>query len=422
MKPIHLVAATAVLVGVAAVLMSARGDRPTAQSSRGRDATATIVRRDFVRAVRLSGTVEAVQATTVAAPRLSGPNSNSLVITKLIRAGTTVKPGDLLVEFDRQDQLKNALDRRAELNDLEQQIRKKDAEGRAARARDDSELQQAQSALGRAELEMLKNPMIASIQAEKNTQALEEAKAKLSQLKTTYDLKRLAAAADVRVLEIRRQKSENAMRQAETNATRMEIHSPIAGLAVLRTVWKTSNMSEIQEGEEIRAGVPVVDIVNPAVMRVRARVNQADINELRVSQPVTIGLDAYPELSFTGRVAQISPIAVTSTLSPKVRNFIVLIEVNGSHPSLMPDLTASLDVELGRVAGALVVPRDAIRYDGDRAFVRVKRGGTYEDRAVTVGTTNAHEAVITSGLEEGVVVARNPGAAAAGAFKNATAS
>jgi multidrug efflux pump subunit AcrA (membrane-fusion protein) len=359
----------------------------------------------------LSGTVEAVQSTTVAAPRLSGPNSNSLVISKLIRPGTVVRPGDLLVEFDRQEQLKQALDRRAELNDLEQQIRKKDAEERAARARDDSELQQGQSALSRAELEMIKNPMIAKIQAEKNALALEQAQAKLKQLKTTYELKRRAAEADVRVLLIRRDKAASAMKQAETNATRMEIHSPIPGLAVIRSIWKSSNMAEIQEGEEVRAGVPVVDIVNPAVMRVRARANQADINDLKTGQTVRMGLDAYPALSFSGKIAQISPIAVTSTLSPKVRSFIVLIDVNGSHPNLMPDLTASLDVELARVAGALVVPRDVVWYNGEHAFVRVKRNDRYDDRAVTVGAVNAYEAVITSGLDEGAVVARNPKAA-----------
>ena len=387
-------------------LTSARAARPQPQN-RGRESTATIARRDFIRLVRLSGTVEAVQSTTVAAPRLSGPNSNSLVITKLVAAGSTVRPGDLLVEFDRQDQLKNALDRRADLNDLEQQIRKKEAEGRAARARDDSELQQAQSGLSRAELEMLKNPMIAKIQAEKNGQALEEATAKLKQLKTTYDLKRVAETADLKVLQIRRTKAENAMHQAETNATRMEIHSPINGLAVIRTVWKTSNMTEIQEGEEVRAGVPVVDIVDPSVMRVRARVNQADINDLRVGQPVRVGLDAYPDLSFEGRVSQISPIAVTSTLSPKVRSFVVLIDVRGSHPNLMPDLTASLDVELVRVPGALVVPRDAVRADQKGTFVRVKKGDGFEDRAVTIGATSAHEAVVTSGLDEGAVIERN---------------
>jgi multidrug resistance efflux pump len=413
-KPSYLLAATAVvfLVGAAA-FMSARDPQTPSQPGGGRDATATIARRDFVRLVRLSGTVEAVQSTTVAAPRLSGPSSNSLVVMKLVRPGTRVRPGDLLVEFDRQDQLKNALDRRAELSDLEQQIRKKEAEGRAARAKDDSEIQQAQSALSRAELEMIKNPMIAKIQAEKNEQALEEARARLKQLKTTYDLKRLAADADLRVLQIRRSKAESAMRQAESNATRMEIHSPIEGLAVIRTIWRSSAMSEIQEGEEVRAGVPVVDIVNPAMMRVRTRVNQADINGLRVGQPVKVGLDAYPDLFFGGRVAQISPIAVTSTLNPKVRNFVVLIDVTGSHANLMPDLTASLDVELERVPGALVVPRDTIRHDGEgRAFVRLKQGDDYEDRGVTIGPVNAHEAVITAGLDEGAVVARNVGSQA----------
>lgn len=376
-----------------------------------RDTSVTAVRRDFLRAVRLSGTVEAVQSTTVSAPRLSGPSTSSLVITRLIKPGTVVAPGDLLVEFDRQLQIQTALDRRAELTDLDQQIRKKNAEIAAARARDDSELQLADSALSRAKLEMVKNEMLPQIQVEKNKQALEQAEARLKQLKSTYELKRLAAAADVRILEIRRSKAESAMRQAEANATRMEVRSPIAGLAVLRTVWKTGNMAEIQEGEEIRAGVPVVDIVNPEVMRVRSRVNQADINELQVGQAVRVGLDAYPELSFDGRIAQISPLGVTSTLSPKVRTFIVLVDVFGSHPNLMPDLTASMDVELDREPGVLVVPRDAVRRDGARAVVHVREGNRFEEREVTLGKANRHEVVVTGGLEDGAVVMRNIGAA-----------
>ncbi len=404
----HLPAVTFVLVaGAATVVLLTRASAETAQTGRSREPTAAVATRDFVKSVRLSGTVEAVESTTIAGPRLSGPNSNSLVITRLVSPGTKVRPGDLLVEFDRQVQLQNALDRRAELNDLEQQIRRKDAEERAARARDDSEILQAESSLSRATLELVKNDMLPRIEAEKNTQAVEQARATLTQLETTYDLKRRAALADVRILQIRRDKAESAMRQAETNAERMEVRSPIAGLSVIRTMWKSSGMSEIQEGEEVRAGVPVVDIVNPSIMRVRARVNQADINELRVGQPVRVGLDAYPDLFFGGRVAQISPLAVTSSLSPKVRNFIMIVDVEGSHPNLMPDLTASLDVELTRIHDARVIPRDAIRYDGDTAMVRVRAGSAYEDRAVTIGALSATEAVVTSGLDNGAVVARS---------------
>jgi multidrug efflux pump subunit AcrA (membrane-fusion protein) len=390
------------------VFVYARQPSGEGQAETGRSqATLKVARRDFVRTVRLSGTVEAVESTTISAPRLSGPNSNSLIITKLVQPGSTVSPGDLIVEFDRQEQIKNALDRRAELQDLEQQIAKREAQERAARAHDDSEISLAESAIGRAQLEMSKNELLPKINAEKNVLALEQAQATLKQLKATYELKRRAAEADVRILQIRRDRSANAERQASGNADRMAIHAPIGGMAVVKTIWKGNGMADVQEGEEVRAGVPVVDIVNPKAMRVRARVNQADVNELQVGQEVRIGLDAYPALFFDGRVTQISPLGVTSVLSPKVRSFVMLVDVKGAHPNLMPDLSASLDVTLARTPGAIVVPRDALRRDGDRTYVRVQRGNSFDDRAVTIGALNAHEAMLASGLEEGAVIARN---------------
>jgi multidrug efflux pump subunit AcrA (membrane-fusion protein) len=410
-RGLRRLAAASLVLACAAAISLAFG-APDPPQARGRDATVTVARRDFVRSIRIAGTVEAVEATTVSTPRLAGQNNQSLVITHLVRPGSMVAKGDLIVEFDRQDQLKAALDRRVELEDLEQQIRKKEAEGRAAQARDDSEMMQAQSSLERARLEILKNEMLPRIEAEKNTQALEEAQARLRQLKTTYELKRRAAAADLRILEIRRDRAGNAMRQAESNASRMAVHSPIGGMAVLRSIWKSNNLAEVQEGEEVRSGMPIVDIVNPDAMRVRAKVNQADIRLVKQGLPVRIGLDAYPNLAFTGRVIQLSPLATTSTMSPAVRQFVALVSVDGSHPNLMPDLTASLDVELERQGGVLAVPRDAVRVQDGHATVRVRNGSAFQDRAVTLGATNAFEVVVTAGLEDGAVVARNVNAGA----------
>jgi len=196
-----IVALAAGAIGGAGLYVHARTPQP--QSVERANQTYKVARRDFVRGVRLTGTVEAVQATTIFVPRLAGQNQNSLVVTALVKAGQTVHPGDLLVEFDRQDQMRNALDKQAELNDLEQQIRKRRAQEAAARAADDSTMKQAETTLQRAKLEMLKNEMLPKIQAEKNALALEEAEARLKQLQATYELKRLAAEADVRVLEIR---------------------------------------------------------------------------------------------------------------------------------------------------------------------------------------------------------------------------
>ena len=402
-------AGAGVVLTVAVVALTGVFTRPAAQSPHpGAAATVKVARRDFVRTRRLNGTVEAVESTSIPAPRLAGQNNNSLVIMRLVDNGATVKPGDMLVEFDRQDQIRNALDREADLTDLEQQIKKAEAEEIAAKASDDSALQQARDAEAKAKLELIKNDLLPKIEAEKNTLTYEQAQATLKQLQESYGLKRAAAAANIKSLEIKRDRSATTMKQAESNAEKMLILSPLPGVAVIKTTWKNGGAPvEFIEGDEVRPGQPVVEVVNPAAMRVRARVNQADVNELAIGQSVQVGLDAYPNLTFQGSIVQISPIAQQSTLSPKVRTFVVLVLVNGAHPNLMPDLTASLDVQLQRTPGALVVPRDALVVDGEQTYAMVQRGGAFERQDVAVGTIAATEAVVTSGLQEGTVIARN---------------
>jgi HlyD family secretion protein len=372
-------------------------------------ATAVAARRDFVRTVRVTGTVMAIRSTVISAPRLSGPNTASLVITRLVSGGASVARGSLLVEFDRQQQLSNAFDRRAEYLDLEEQIRRKQAEQTAARAKDETELTQSENDASRARLEMLKNEMLPSIEAEKNTQRLEEAEVKLAQLRNTFQLKRRAAAADLRILEIRRDRARNAMEHAERNAERMAIASPLDGMAVLKSIWKGNQLAEVQEGEEVRAGVPIVEVVDPAGMQVRAQVNQADISHLQVGQTAGIRLDAYPDLVFNGRVEQVSPLGVVSTLNPKVRTYVALVSIAGSHPKLMPDLTAAVDVVVERRASALIVPRDAVVVDGKASYVqqRSNGGGSFDRRDVTIATQCDHQVAIASGIEEGAVVRRH---------------
>src|ERR1700694_2342598 len=119
--------------------------------------TAIVERKDFVRTVRVHGIVEAVESHGISAPRLSGQNLGSLVITKLIKNGSPVKRGDVLVEFDRETQARNILDKKAEYLDLVDQIKKKQADQASARAADETELKQAEDAEKTAELELKKN-------------------------------------------------------------------------------------------------------------------------------------------------------------------------------------------------------------------------------------------------------------------------
>ena len=387
------------IVTIAALLIW-QGLKPSRNQTNVQVAVTTVKRTDFVRSIRLHGTVEAINFLAIAPPRLSGPGMGSLVITKLAPSGSHVSKGNLLVQFDQQQQIKNALDQEATYVDLVEQINKKKADQATARAADESGLRQAENDMNSAAAEVRRNEILSKIDAEKNNLAFEQAKAAYAQLRKTFDLKRQAAQAEVKSLEIQRDRAKAAMEYARKNTARLEIHAPIDGIVVLNSVWKGGQMGEVQEGDEVRAGVPFMQIVNPGTMQVRARVNQADVSLLSVGQPVRVGLDAYPDLSFTGKVERIAAIGVTSGLSDRVRSFNVLFSISGSDGRLMPDLSASLDIELQRLPNVLTVPRASLISSGDDHYVMAEDGSTYEKKPVQVGAEDDTE-VVVSGIPEG---------------------
>jgi multidrug efflux pump subunit AcrA (membrane-fusion protein) len=363
-------------------------------------------RQDFLSTLRVHGTVEAVRSFLVSAPRLAGSASSTLVVTKLAAPGTDVKMGDLVVAFDREGQEKAARDRHADYLDLLAQIRKKTAEQDAAREKDETELTKATHDVDRARLEILKNQFMSRIDAEKNEQALAEAEATLAELRQTFELKRKAARAELRILEIQRDRALAVARHSGENASRMSIATPLAGLVVLKTSWKNGRTGEVLEGEEVRSGTPILEVVGREGMQVRARINQSDAHLLRVGMPVKVGLDAYPGVRLAGRLEQLTPVAGVSDFSDRVRFVIGVFSISGGDSRLMPDLSAAVDVEIGRVDGALVVPRAALVSADGGWFVALPGG---DRQRVEVGPMNDLEAVIRSGLREGARVAALPG-------------
>lgn len=298
--------------------------------------------------VRLNGLVEPVRSHVVTAPRITGSPGGgppALVIVRLARAGTTVRRGDLLVEFDRTAQLKNARDREAEYRDFLAQIDRKQAEQIIARAARQTGLKLAENAVRRAELDLAGLELLGKITAEKNQQVLDEARAKLAQLGNTHELHERAAAADLRMLEIQRDRAKNAWDHAAGNATRMRIVSPLEGLVVLRPVFKSGTMAEMQEGEEVRPGLPILDVVDPTAMRVRAAVNQADVASLATGMKVRITLDSHPSRIFDGRLENLSPVATSSSMSERVRTFAAVFSVEGTDEHLLPDLAAAIEIQ-----------------------------------------------------------------------------
>ncbi len=332
--------AAAVVLLAAAVLTAVLLSRRTARHAQTAGTSATPGQ-----VLRLKGTTEAVQSRGILAPMLAGQQVGTLTIVHLTPGGTHVKKGNLLVEFDRQAQMRDFIDKQAEYTKLVQQVAQEQAKEVAARAKDETELKQAEDSWRKAELEIQKSELLSKIDAEKAQETLDESKATLAQLRETFDLKRKAAQAAIRILEIQRDRTEQTMLHARANADLMQIHSPIDGVVVLNTIWKEGVMGEVQEGDQVRPGVPFMQVVNPAAMQVRVNANQQDFPRLAIGQTAKVRLDAYPDLVFRARVDQLAPIAERGSFSERVRVFSVIVSIEGSDPKLMPDLSAAVDVD-----------------------------------------------------------------------------
>jgi multidrug resistance efflux pump len=272
----------------------------------------------------------------------------TLTIIHLVPAGSRVKQGDLLVEFDRQAQMRDFIDKQADYSKLVDQVAEEQAKENAARAKDETELKAAEDNLRKTELEIQKAEIVSRIDAEKNQENLDEAKATYDQLRETFDLKRKAAQAAIRILEIQRDRTQQTMMHAQANADLMQIHSPIDGVVVLNTIWKQGTMGEVQEGDQVRPGVPFMQVVNPALMQVRVLANQQDFPSLQVGQVAKVRLDAYPEMVFPAKLDQIAPIGTGGDFSNKLRTFVVIVSIAGNDPKLMPDLSAAVDVDVSK--------------------------------------------------------------------------
>ena len=329
-----------VVAGVSVSLLSCKNaasvqaNLPSANTSNGNN-----------QSLRLKGMTEAVAKRAIQTPLLAGEKAGTLTIVKLTPVGTSVKRGDLLVEFDRQNQLRDFIDKQAANSELANKVSAAAETETAARAKDETEITVAEDNLGKAQLEIQKVEILSRIDTEKAQENLDEAKATLSQLKQTFDLKRKAAQASIRILQIQLDRNRETMAHAEANAALLQVHSPLDGIVVLHTIWKQGSMGEVQEGDQVRSGVTFMEVVDPSRMEVQVPVNQEDLSSLKIGQNATVHLDAYPGLVFHGQLETVSPMGRSGAFSGKVRTFSAVFSIAGHDPRLMPDLSAAVDVD-----------------------------------------------------------------------------
>ena len=96
-----------------------------------------------------------------------------------------------------------------------------------------------------------------------------------------------------------------------------------------------------------------------AHVQIEAQVDEADIGQVTRDNPVSFTVDAYPDVTFKGKVEQIrlAPIALKNVVT-----YTVVIDADNPLGRLLPGMTANVEIVTGEQKDVVVVPNEALRF------------------------------------------------------------
>jgi RND family efflux transporter MFP subunit len=146
--------------------------------------------------------------------------------------------------------------------------------------------------------------------------------------------------------------------------------------------------------------MPVMTVVRVDPLKVLAEIPERMAPWVKVGQPLTLHVDAYPDKSFSATVSRISP-----AVSPQTRTFAFEASAPNHDAMLKPGTFARVRLETALVEQVLTIPASAMqyRYGVNRAFV--VKGDKLSAQELKLGDRRDERMEILGGLSAGDVVA-----------------
>jgi HlyD family secretion protein len=171
------------------------------------------------------------------------------------------------------------------------------------------------------------------------------------------------------------------------------IRSTIAGTVISLTQ---------QEGETVAAGLSaptLMEVVDLSRLEADAYVDETDIGQVKVGQPVSVEVDAYPDRKFPGHIVRI---ASTATTQNNVVTYLVTVDLD-KYPAgmLKPQMPCTVKVIIARADNVVTVPAAAIKQKKEGTQIVVLNGDKAEVRTIKIGLTDGEKTEVTEGLNEG---------------------
>ena len=309
----------------------------------------------------------------------------------LIPEGTMVKEGDTLVVFESEKYSITRDEAQANVRVEQANLVKAQNDLEAQKAREESANQRYQSLL-----ELAKKNFVTGGEVEQ---------ARLDYLELKSHTRSLVASVDAAEATVGRVSA--AVDQANRRLRQGVALAPHAGLVVYATTGSGDEQHKITTGITPFDGMELIYLPDVSSMLVNTEINEVDLAKVQRGLKAWISLDAYPGVKFRGEVRAVANLARrklnhTTGRPTGARVFDVTVHVLDQDPRLKPGLTATVEIIASEHPRALVVPLEAVFYDGkDEPIVYVRRGGRVEEQSVVVGESDDRVMIIQKNLKEG---------------------
>ena len=360
--------------------------------------TAPAVSRQLPRYFEATGSLAAEEQTDVA-PIVAGR-----VTFVGVDLGSYVRQGEVLARLDDADARLRLQQFEAQLAQAQSSVRQAEERiGLRAGGRFDpngvAEVGAARAALDLAEKQLRRYERLIE-SGDVSRSAYDQQKAQRDQLRQQYEAALAQANQSYAGVQTARAASQGAASQVEQarKAVRdVVIVSPISGYVADRPA---------DVGEYVSTSSKIATVVRTNPLRVRIDIPEQAIASVQLGQSVSMTTSSYPDRSFAGRVARVSP-----NVSANSRTMTVEAEVDNGSGLLKPGQFATVRILLPESSPATLVPARAVRTEGDTSRVFVIKDGVAQERLVQLGqaegelveikgNVGADELVATSNVEQ----------------------
>jgi HlyD family secretion protein len=369
--------------------------------------TIEVTRGEFLDSMQFRGEVKALKSVTISAPAEAG----DLQIIKVSAEGTVVKPGDVVVEFDKTKTEQDLAQYRSSLKSAEAGIDQSRAQARLAEEEDKTTVLKARYAVESAKLEASKQEIVSKIEGQEAELKLADAEQALREAETKEKSDKALNQAIIESSEQASKKAQFDVRRAEQSLGQMSVRAPSAGTISLLDHWTGSSDAPYRPGDRAWPGAAIADLPDATTLRVSARVDETERGRLAPKQSVTVQFNAIPDRQFTGHIEQIGALASMDFSGgwPFTRNFDLEIVLDQTDARFKPGISGQVTVIVDRVADAITIPMQAMFQKSGQTVAYVWRGTQFEERAIDVARRNANKIMVARGVSAGETVAlRDP--------------